>query len=181
LAKCPLAGHLRGIPLAPHLADAVGMLLSPLGYPDACSLTPAGEPLTHTRPDQRVESWTRDMHEQVSTYTDFLGLVTTYRYDTSVSGKGDLFEVDYPDSTSVFYYYELTFHHVTLFVDQDSHFTDYTYDPANGDLLTMTLAAGTAVAATTTYEWDTGLLTETIDPVDDTIVGCVLRFGQTDP
>jgi RHS repeat-associated protein len=154
---------------APHIADAAGTLTTPLGYPDRWTLTAAGEPLTHLRADQREESWQRDAHEQVTTYTDFLGLSTGYTYDNSASGKGDLLEVDYPDGGVVHYAYEQTFHHVTQTTDQDSNVTDNTYDPATGDLLSTTVAAGTSVAATTLYHWSNGLLTEMIDPVHDTI------------
>jgi YD repeat-containing protein len=154
---------------APHVVDAAGRVTTPLGYPDRWSLTATGEPLTHTRADQRTESWARDAHQQVTQYSDFLGLTTGYTYDNSASGKGDLLQVSYPAGGVAQYGYEQTFHHVTQSIDPDGMITDNSYDLATGDLLSSTVAAGTAVAATTSYHWSDGLLTETIDPVGDTI------------
>jgi hypothetical protein len=42
--------------------------------------------------------------------------------------------------------------------DLSTSVTDYIYDPANGDLLSMTVAVGRPYAATTTYVWTNGLL-----------------------
>jgi RHS repeat-associated protein len=156
-------------PTAAFPSDAVAQVVSPLGYADSYTMTADGATLTHTRPDLRSETWTRDDHEQVTQYSDFLQQATAYHYDYSASGKGDLVEVDYPDGGVVSTVYDPTFHQPTEITDQDGVVTDNTYDPSTGDLLTTTVAPGTADEATTTYVWQAGLLQSTTDPAGDVV------------
>jgi YD repeat-containing protein len=161
----PVAAFGRGVGTyvtnAPHPADVMASILTPLGYPDKWTLTVAGEPLTHIRAEQREESWQREpAHEQVTLYTDWLCLQTQYSYDA----LGDLTLIVYPDGGVVSYQYNDSFGKPTQMTDQDGNSTEYAYN-GTADLTQMTDADG----GITSYAWDAGLLTETVDPDLNTI------------
>ena len=95
-----------------------------LSYPDTWTLTPYGEPLSHTRTDQREESWQLNSHELTTQYTDWMGFQTDYEYDS----LGDTTEIDYPDGGVVKYEYNDAFGEPTKMTDQDNNVTIYEYN-----------------------------------------------------
>ncbi|HUY90664.1 MAG TPA: Ig-like domain-containing protein, partial [Pirellulales bacterium] len=74
-------------------------------------------------------------------------LVTQYFFD----GNGNLSQEDLPDGTSETWTYDLTWNEVTKYVDPAGRETDYSLDPSNGEVLSMTQvsAAGNRVTSYT--------------------------------
>src|SRR5262249_10249668 len=79
------------------VAGAARTLTDALGHEDDYQLDARGRPLRRRRPDGLTESWQRDGPGLVTQATDARGLKTSFFYDLSSLGKGELLEVDYPD------------------------------------------------------------------------------------
>jgi len=95
--------------------------------------------------------------------TNRRGYTTAYKYDNS----NRLIEQDYPDNTKRTYTYDWRNNKLTE-TDQLGRVTGYVYDLA-GQLTSMTVASGTADAATTQYGYDlAGRKTSQTDPRNNT-------------
>jgi YD repeat-containing protein len=124
-----------------------------LGDTSTYTLDLAGRVLAVVDPDGDVQTWQRDAHGQIAVYTDALSRSTTYLYDYSASGKGDLIETIYPDGSTHTAVYDSTYHEPLSTTDSLGHTTSYTYN-AQGDRITAT----DALNDTTTLAWSNGLL-----------------------
>jgi RHS repeat-associated protein len=146
-------------------ASDVAVVTDPITY----TLDPAGRLLGQQTADGATQTWARDSAGHVIAYTDGRSFTTDYSYDNTVSGKGDLLEVDYPDGGFWKYQYESQFHKVVRKDNAEGETTTYAYDTGTGrpgDLTGMTDAVG----APTTYVYfqdaaKKGLLSSVTDPL----------------
>jgi RHS repeat-associated protein len=106
-----------------------------------------------------TESLTRNTAGDVTQDLDPLKHLTSYDYN-----GGDLVGITYADGSSVSYAYDPTFHVMTQQIDERGDATNYTIDPANGDVLTIT----NALNQTTTQVWAAGLLQSVTDALGQT-------------
>jgi|GEM_PF-6334123 len=121
-----------------------------------------GRPLEEVSPKGETASWKWNTHGQVTTYTDARGLVTSYSYDDSEKGAGDLRYVANPDGSYVAYQYDPKFHEVTS--EERPGPGDATETISNvyddeGELISSTDPMGVV----TTYDWIDGLLMSSTD------------------
>jgi RHS repeat-associated protein len=141
-------------------SQVAGSFTDPLGHTTTYMMDMRGRATRMQTADGAVQTWQLDSHGQVTTYTDARTKVTTYAYDSA----GDLLQVNYPDGSTRVFQYHPTFHLVTQARDGLGHVTNYGYDPATADLLTITDAMGQV----TTMTWSNGLLQSVTDPLGNT-------------
>src|SRR5262249_54529098 len=80
---------------------------------------------------------------------------TTNTYNAA----GDLVRVDFPDGNSNQFQYDAVYHEVTVAEDALHRRTTYTYDPANGELLSVTDPLGQV----STEQWNNGMVVRSTD------------------
>ncbi|WP_406697219.1 RHS repeat-associated core domain-containing protein [Singulisphaera sp. Ch08] len=119
-----------------------------------------GRVLKEIGPDESTQIWVRDSHGQTTRYTNGRDHTTTYIYDYSKKGAGDLKKIVNPDKTTEQFQYDPKFHRVTLEVDARGNRTKYQYDQETGDLLSVT----DPLYNVTRYTWEDGLLQTVTSP-----------------
>ncbi|MFT3920940.1 MAG: hypothetical protein QM778_00235 [Myxococcales bacterium] len=144
-------------------------------------LDPEGRLLAENRPDGVTLKWERDSHHNVEYYQDANGNYSSYVYDYSDEGKGDLELLDAPGQGTTEYEYDPRFHLVTKITDARNNSTYFEYDD-EAHLITTTDPYGKTIVntwasdviqsttdkrgSTTTYAYDTNRrLTDEYDPL----------------
>jgi RHS repeat-associated protein len=152
---------------AKNSSQSVGVLTDALSHATSYTLDNLGRETKVVTADGAAQAWQLDFAGQVKTQTDGLGNLTSFTYDYSTTGKGDLTQINHADGSTEQFQYDGTFHHMTVQVDGNGNRTTMAYDATTGDLTTMT----NALNQTTTYAYyqtgghDNGLVLSTTDPL----------------
>jgi RHS repeat-associated protein len=121
------------------------------------TLDQRGRTLKEIDAESAVSSWQRDAAGQVTSYRDPNGNVTSYTRDS----KEFVTTETLPDTNSLVFTYDSTFHNVTTATDENAHTTTYGHDSL-GHLTSVTDAASEVTSYTISAT--TGLVTSVEDP-----------------
>jgi RHS repeat-associated protein len=166
----------QGLATSPanNASTGVGVVSDPLSNKTTYTLDSAGRATKITAADGGVQQWALNAGGLPTTYTDQLGNVTSYTYN---SGTADVTKIQYADGGVVTMAYDATFHKVTSSIDPLGNRTTFTYDATYGDLLTKK----DALSGVTTYVWGDGGISGGLGgpPSNNTAYG--LLVSVTDP
>jgi RHS repeat-associated protein len=149
----------QGLATSParNLSDAIGVVKDPPGHATSYAYDVRGyltqRVTSNGGSGTLTETWTRDLAEQPTRYTDARSNATNYSYLYGASA-GDLTGVTFADGSQLGFAYDQTFHKPTVITDQRGNKTTQTYNATTGDLTTITDAQNRV----TTFSWSGGLL-----------------------